>query len=272
MSSPYLQGNDVLIMQNLIIRDGAVDDSLTLDGIYGPGSADAVSQFQGANDLSETGIFDDETASKLLDLHSADGVKDSGFTAASMGYMYKLHVPVYYNRSIETQATLFDANNKELMTFTVRSHGHRDDGSSAAWPDMGNGDVGLNEFTSNGNTITGIWEIDLNSPEPDPATYGPWPVNRFVRGIEGNCQFMTPYIRDGQLLHTGNWTSAEGGWNPTMTMPDSAGCLHGHPSDVEKVYQTLVDLGVKVNDNTFSGKDYPYKPQGIAVIELISDA
>jgi hypothetical protein len=24
-----------------------------------------------------------------------------------------------------------------------------------------------------------------------------------------------------------------------------------------------------VNDNTFSGKNYPYKPQGVGVIELI---
>jgi hypothetical protein len=54
-----------------------------------------------------------------------------------------------------------------------------------------------------------------------------------------------------------------------MTMPNSAGCLHSHPANVEIIYKTLVGLGVKVNPNPFSGKNYPYTPQGIAVIELI---
>ena len=54
-----------------------------------------------------------------------DGFKDSGFTAASMGYKYKLHIPVHQNRSLETNATLFDAYNNELLSFRVRSHGHR---------------------------------------------------------------------------------------------------------------------------------------------------
>jgi len=35
--------------------------------------------------------------------------------------------------------------------------------------------------------VTGLVEIDLNSPEPDPTLYGPWPVNRFVRGLDGNA-------------------------------------------------------------------------------------
>ena len=52
-------------------------------------------------------------------------------------------------------------------------------------------------------------------------------------------------------------------------MPNSAGCVHAHPNTIETVYKTLVSLGVTVNDNTFSGKNYPYKPQGIAVVELI---
>lgn len=38
-----------------------------------------------------------------------------------------------------------------------------------------------------GNTVTGLVEVDLNSPEPDPASYGPWPVNRFVHGLDGNA-------------------------------------------------------------------------------------
>ena len=266
LTSPQMTGNDVYIAQSLLIRDDAVDN-ISTDGIFGQKTEDATKAFQGAHSLEKSGVIDEETAQLLLDLHMADGYKDSGFTAASMGYMYKLHVPVYYNRSVETKATLYDDSNNVLLQFTVRAHGHRDDGSSAPWPDFGNGDVGLNEFTGSGNTVTGLWEIDLNSPEPDPDLYGPWPVNRFVRGLDGNALVLAPSIRDGILLHTGNW--AEAGWTPDETMPNSAGCLHGHPTDVEKVYELLVDLGVTINDNPFSGKNYPYKPQGVAVVELI---
>lgn len=183
-----------------------------------------------------------------------------------MGYLYKVFIPVYENRSIETSATLYDANNNILLTFPVRTHGRRDDGSSGPSPDFGTGDYGLNQFTSNGNTITGLVELDLNSPEPDPEVYGPWPVNRVVRGLEGNSAFMLPYIRDGELIHTGNWTS--GGWTPQHSMPNSAGCIHSHPEHVERIYKILVSIGVVINPNTFSGKNYPYKPQGIGVIAL----
>ncbi len=55
-------------------------------------------------------------------------------------------------------------------------------------------------------------------------------------------------------------------------MPNSSGCIHAHPSDVEAIYSILTQkLGVKVNENTFSGKNYPYKPQGIGVIELVDN-
>ena len=82
---------------------------------------------------------------------------------------------------------------------------------------------------------------------------------------------MVSNIRDGLLLHTGNWTTdATGDWNPTMPMPNSAGCVHAHPLDVERIYKILVNqLGVVVNPNLFLGKAYPYKAQGIAVVELI---
>lgn len=269
VTSPIMSGNDVVIAQNLLIRDDAVDNSLECDGSYGSLSAEATAAFQSAYKLAETGILDEETAQLLLDLHSNDNYKDSGFTAASMGYLYKLHIPVHSNRSIETTATLYDDVNNVIMKFTVRTHGHRNDGSAAPWPDFGNGDVGLNEFTSSGATVTGLIEIDLNSPEPTPSMYGPWPVNRFVRGLDGNSAFLQPNIRDGILLHTGNWTTDEVDWNPSMAMPDSSGCVHGHPSDVERVYNELVKLGVEVHENTFSGKDYPYKPQGIAVVERV---
>lgn len=274
LSTPMMSGNDVFIAQSLLLRDDAVDKSLVVDGVYGANSDTATRDFQSAHGLESSGKVDEPTANLLLELHSADGYKDSGFTADSMGYLYKVHIPVYNNRSIETTSTLFDAFNNVMLTFVTRAHGHRDDGSSADWPDFGDEDYGLNQFTSNGNTVTGLFEIDLNSPEPDPALYGPWPVNRLVRGLEGNALMLTPNIRDGMLVHTGNWTEGSGastGWNPTMTMPNSAGCLHSHPSSIERIYKALLSLGVKVNDNPFSGKDYPYKPQGVAVVELLPD-
>ena len=96
--------------------------------------------------------------------------------------------------SITSSATLYDAYNNIVMTFPVRAHGRIDETYAGDY-----GDVGLNQFTTNGNTVTGLVELDLNSPEPDPVSYGPWPVNRIVRGLEGNSQFMLPYIRDGQV-------------------------------------------------------------------------
>jgi len=194
---------------------------------------------------------------------------DSGFTAASLGYLYKFHVPVHQNRSIETFATLYDANNNILLSFKTRQHGIRSDGTSQPWPDFGDGDYGLNQFSSSGNTVTGLAEIDLNSPEPNPDVYGPWPINRVVRGLDGNALLLLPNIRDGILIHTGNWSTSTKAWTPEDPMPDSSGCIHAHPSDVQQIYEILVKIGVKVNPNTYSGKNYPYKPQGICVIELI---
>eukprot|EP00600_Ochromonadales_sp_CCMP1393_P005984 CAMPEP_0174968820 /NCGR_PEP_ID=MMETSP0004_2-20121128/8366_1 /TAXON_ID=420556 /ORGANISM="Ochromonas sp., Strain CCMP1393" /LENGTH=266 /DNA_ID=CAMNT_0016218135 /DNA_START=136 /DNA_END=936 /DNA_ORIENTATION=- len=265
-----MTGDDVTIAQSLLLRDDAVDDGLAVDGVYGDNCAKATGDFQTAHGLSATGVLDSASAQLLLDLHSADGYKDSGFTAASMGYLYKFHIPVHSNRSVETYATLFDAENNVLLTFRARTHGHRDDGSNNDWPDYGNGDVGLTELASSGNTVTGLVEIDLNSPEPDPQLYGPWPVNRVVRGLEGNALMLLPDIRDGILIHTGNWTTEEVQWKPTIDMPNSAGCIHAHPADIEKIYTILTEkLGVEVRENTYSGKNYPYTPQGVGVVELV---
>lgn len=188
VTSPYMTGNDVLIAQTLLQRDAAVSKNFVANGVYDEASATATSNFQGAHTLKSTGVLDSASAQVLLDTHTADNYKDSGFSAGSMGYLYKFHIPVHNNRSIETDATLFDKDNKVLLKFRVRTHGKRDDGTSAAWPDFGVGDVGYTQFGSSGNTVTGLVEIDLNSPEPDPAVYGPWPVNRVVRGLDGNAK------------------------------------------------------------------------------------
>jgi len=270
--NPPLQGKDVEITQYLLLRDPSTAKTLQ-SGVYDAGTASAVQDFQKAHDLSPTGVVDSRTAQLLLDLCSADGVKDSGFTAESLGFKYKLHIPVHVNRSIETKATLFDSRNNVMHVFTIRAHGHRDnDQGTEDWPDFGNGDIGLTQFAGNGDTTTGIIEIDLNTPEPSAALYGPWPINRFVRGLSGNAKFLLPNYRDGQLLHTGDWSTPEKPWDTSMPMPNSEGCLHAHPEDVERVFKILTEkLGVVANPNPFSGKNYPYPPQGIAVVELFNN-
>ena len=54
-------------------------------------------------------------------------------------------------------------------------------------------------------------------------------------------------------------------------MPNSAGCVHAHPDDVGEIARVLQALGVVVRPNPYSGKKYPWTPQGIAVVTLIDD-
>ena len=77
-----------------------------------------VSTFQKANNLDTTGVFEETTANLLLQLHSADGYKDNGFTAASMGYLYKIHVPVHENRSIEIRISSHNILNNIINTLS----------------------------------------------------------------------------------------------------------------------------------------------------------
>ena len=147
------------------------------------------------------------------------------------------------------------------------------------------------------HTLSLSQECDLNSPEGDAPAYAPFPVNRIMHGISGNAKFLlgtTNAIRTGILLHTGIWP----GWNNTMDMPNSAGashrsivracdnrrlladddrslphwlagCVHAHPEDIAIVWRKLVSIGVQVRENPFGQQPYPFKPQGIAVIEQV---
>lgn len=268
-TNPPMTGNDVYIAQNLLVRDSSVTN-LVINGQYDKDTAAAVAAFQTAHALTVSGELDAASAQELLNLHSLDGIQDTGFSAKSMGYKYKVSVPVHSNRSVETTGTLFDDSNNILLKFKVRTHGLRDDGTHDGWPDFGSSppDVGLNQFSSSGDTVTGVVEVDLNSAEPNSQVYGPWPINRIVRGLQGNAAWLLPTVRDGLLIHTGNWTTAEHGvFDPlTMDMPNSSGCLHAHPNDVERIYKALIGIGVEVNENPFTGNNYPFKPQGVAVI------
>jgi hypothetical protein len=261
-------GKDVVIAQNLLTRFPS-SQPLNVSGIWDVASSLVLSQFQTSLQLPASGDLDYATAFALLDHFSLDGVIDDGFSAKSMGYKYKFVFMCSQNRSIEHDAKLFDADNNLIHTFKTRLHGYRDDGTHAPFPDFGANDIGLNQFSSDGATVTGIIEIDLNSPEDNSTEFGPWPVNRLVRGLKGNAQWLLPNIRDGQLLHTGVWSTPDHPWDESKPMPNSEGCIHAHPIDIQTVFQKLVAIGVVVRPNPFSGKHYPYQPQGIAVVQQI---
>ena len=173
-------------------------------------------------------------------------------------------MPVHRNRSRETNATLFDAHNNAIFSFRVRAHGVEPAGA-LPWPDYSSASFGRNQFSPDGNTPTGLILFDLNSPEPNATLYGPYPVNRAVQGLQGNAKFLIPAVRDGILLHTGNWP----GWTPAHSFPNSEGCIHTAPTTVHRVWQTLAGMGVQVRDNPFGKLPYPYKPQGLLSIELV---
>lgn len=174
-------------------------------------------------------------------------------------YKYKIYIPVYRNRSIESNAYLYSSNLTLMLTFKVRTHGQNIDGSV----DDNNA---LNEFCPNGVTPTGLTAIDLNAPEDDPKDFGVWPVNRAVIGLMGNAGITIPNVRNGILLHTGEWD----GWKPPMTMPNSHGCIHAWPTAIESLWHVLADdLGVGIRPNTFGKLPYPYTCQGLLSVELV---
>jgi len=250
---PMMTGQDVFIMQNLLLR------------------SPYVAKFQMGNNMTGVvyGVFDSPTANLLLLLHSCDNYTDNGTSARLLGnYKYKFLFQVFNNRSYETKAYLYNADNVLLYQFIARLHGYALTGNNT-WPDYTQ-DVGLNMFSTYGSTPTGFMEVDLNSPEPNPAVYGPYPVNRFINGQRGNAEFlMTPTgsVRNGILLHTGEWP----GWEPYMDMPNSEGCIHGHPDDIKNIWEILVSqCGVEVRDNPYGQQPYPYQPQGVASIEQVN--
>jgi len=268
VTSPPMEGNDVVILQELVSRSPYVSP-VDMTGEYDAQTGSAVQKFQEGNNISPAkGVFDATTANALLALQSCDNYTDPGTPASQLGnYKYKIYVPVFNNRSWEHTAFLYDANNVMLHQFRVRTHG-QDSTAASPWPSYSN-TVGLNMFTSNGNTPTGLAECDLNSPEPNATLYGPFPVNRVINGIDGNAAFIldkTQPIRSGILLHTGLWPAP---WTPYMDMPNSDGCLHAHPKDIETIWQKLVSIGVEVRDNPFGEIPYPFTPQGVIAIEQV---
>jgi len=251
-------GSDIKVLQLLLPRSQFVTSSLSMSGHFDLPTFAALVAFQKGNSArlpgSLPGAFDPPTAALLLALHSADGFVDRGVIPP--GYLYKMHIAVRSNRSCETLGTLYAANGTVLHQFIVRTHGQN-------WNDTDS--TPQNQFTGDGATPTGLFTFDLESPAPDPVSYGPYNINRAVSGLEGNALILWPtMVRSGILMHTGEWS----GWTPSMPMPNSHGCIHGHPTDIDYVQQVLISIGVAVRNNTFGQYPYPYKPQGLLAIEL----
>jgi peptidoglycan hydrolase-like protein with peptidoglycan-binding domain len=259
----------VYVLQGLLQRT-AGGGALPATGYFGPETAAALRAYQSSVGLPATGALDATTAATMMGNTSLteDGYVDDGRAPQELGYSYKILVPVYRNRSVETTASLIAANGSVLFQFTVRAHGVNYWDENSPWPNFNNSGWGLNEFSGDGDTPTGLSEADLNSPEDDPLEFGPYPINRMVQGLRGNAAFLVPLVRDGILMHTGEWANVSS-WQPPQPMPNSNGCIHAWPQSIYTVWQTLIALGVQVRNNTNGQLPYPYKPQGLFSVFLL---
>lgn len=270
VQQPILEGKDIVILQNLLRRHRLISKSLVANGKFDSRTRDAVRLFQLAEGVSrQDGILDVETGRKVGQLLMQDGYRFNGVIPDDCKLF--LHVPLHRDRNIETIATLYKCGNggEVLHKFKIRSRGGTKNGHA------------LNQLSSNGDTPTGLCTVDLNSREPESLvkSFGPYPVLRVVKGLQGNAAigndnttgedgpdtFLSNY-RFGILLHTGIWDE----WDVTKPMPNSLGCLHAHPGDQKKLVELLIQkAGAMVNENPFSKKPYPYKTQGYISIEEI---
>ncbi len=92
VTSPALTGNDVIILQNLLQRSIAIKPKITSE--YDEQTEESVKAFQSAVSITSDGIVGPVTAQAILDNLSADGYKENGTTAGSLGYLYKIVLPV----------------------------------------------------------------------------------------------------------------------------------------------------------------------------------
>ena len=264
-SQPYFSGRDVVILQSLLRRYDGI--SLVVDGVFGPKSSRALEYFQVREGIIPAdGRLDIPTARLVLDKLMYDGYKDDGVIPPWA--KFKMYAPVHRNRSIETTGILYDGAGNVLYKFPIRSRG---------WT----GRLGqeLNQLTTNGDSPTGLVTFDLNSKQPDPKAFGPYPCLRCVKGLKGNVAigkdnvtgidgpdtFLSNY-RSGILVHTGQWDN----WSPGQPMPNSHGCFHVYPNDMKTIVDILMkQLGVINRKNPFGRLPYPYEPQGIMSIEQV---
>jgi hypothetical protein len=75
-----------MIVVFLFCRSPALSLSpIDVDGYYGAASATAVEAFQSSQNLSVTGVFEEQTAMALLDCCEQDGYVDDGAPASVYG-------------------------------------------------------------------------------------------------------------------------------------------------------------------------------------------
>ena len=245
IQTPPLNGNDIIILQNLLKQN---EYDIYVTGIYDYQSEFIIKKFQKEYNIKSNGIVDKTTASMVLDKLSNDNYKDNNVTANELGYFYKIYIPIFNNRSIETEGILYDKYNNILHRFITRTKGQE------------------NQFTTNGNTPTGLSVIDFNTPEQDISSFGPYNLNRIVQGLDGNAKFLIPSLRNGLLLHSGAWDLPK----PSPIMPNSNGCIHIHDNDMKIIAQILKEkLDIKLHNNTYGKWPYPFQAQGIISIEVI---
>lgn len=265
LTSPEKFGQDVMILQNLLQRHQ--NKNLSVTGSFNKQTQTALQAFQKDMKLQSTnGVLDVESAALILNRLMSDGYKDDG--AIPDGINFKMYIPVYRDRTIETTGIIYARDGTILHKFTTRTRGSSGD----------QGQV-LNQLTTNGNTPTGLSYMDINTKELDDKKFGPYPVLRVVKGIQGNSAigrdnytavdgrdtFLSDY-RTGILVHTGEWEN----WKKGEPMPNSNGCIHVSPEDQKIIIDLLVNkCDCHVNENTFGKLPYPYKTQGIVSIEQL---
>jgi hypothetical protein len=279
VQTPRMTGRDVFLLRGLLARASdsaptAASRCAAVTGCaYDEATSAAVEAVQRTHQLPVTGVVDAATAHTVLSAFAADGYQWNRTAPSVLGYRYQIHCPVHLNRSIEATCTLHGGNGTVLFSFIARLHG-ASRLPAPAWPHWNSTGTGINEFTTDGCTPTGLSELDLNLPEDEPKEYGPYPVNRATFGLEGNAALLltntddTP--RGGILVHTGEWTCC--GWSgPPAPMPNSLGCIHAYPHSIETVWKILTtELGVVAHKNVGGVTPYPYTSQGLLSVELVA--
>ena len=265
-------GLDVFLLQSLLARGARCAPPPRVTSAFNAATAACLAHFQASAPapLPSSGSLDAATAAVVLSALGPDGYADDGRPPAATGHLYKVIITVEANRSVEATARLLDARGALLRAFTVRTHG-ADQYPPGPWPTWNSSGAGLNEFSDDGATPTGLCEFDLNSPEYNATEFGPFNINRAVRGLRGNWQILATgepatMVRDGILMHTGAWP----GWAPPQVMPNSQGCIHAWPEDIRAIADALAARGVAVRNNTNGSLPYPFRPQGLLSVQCPS--
>jgi hypothetical protein len=254
VTNPVTCNNQVGILQNLLVRSDKVRALTASDSefnaCYDAKTSAAVTEFQRANNLNnKPGVLDEATAIKVITDLLYDKYVDGGYWPNQ--YQWKVHVPVYKNRDLDTvskfsiRPDMRNPNKVVDLYIMAKTAGQY---LTKRQPQSGN----TNDLSPNGATPSGLMTIDFVTPNMDLLGFGPWPINRVLRGLKGNAAIkfnlngnkktFVPHVRNGVYYHTGYW----GGWRTVrQEMPVSHGCVHVHPAGIKHVYDTLMYYGIR---------------------------